>query len=291
LLGVFGAIRFLSCAGAGAAPTEGGTSRRDSGPGGDRAMPASACCLAMNCLAMSCLAMSCLATGAEALRRLCGGVPIAGRPMLGRAAHAQESRLCSSEPRMLARAACARQHCLHHGGAAHAGLRPLPPVVGGVSPGACSQGPVPRGISSHRRLSPDGRLSPAPAPGGARGQGGPGSLPPPRLDGEFRRRDWGSRRRDDTPGCLRCTKRTSTTSPSSCMLRCILLLHFFSFRTPADGARIHGGRRASFSTGPGGRTAAADVRQGAPRTARPGAVAAACEAVSGTCERQSSPAS
>jgi hypothetical protein len=36
-----------------------GTSRRDSGPGGDRAMPAPACCLAMS---------------AEALRRLCGGV-------------------------------------------------------------------------------------------------------------------------------------------------------------------------------------------------------------------------
>jgi hypothetical protein len=212
-------------------------------------MPASAYHLAMNCLAMSCLA-----TGAEALRRLCGGVPIAGRPMLG-------GPLVPDS--------------VHR--------RPLS--------GACRPGPVPRGMS-HRRLSPARRLEER------RGQGAPRrlsrapvSLSPPRLDGEFRRQDDKPGRRDNAPGCLRCTKRTSTTSPSSCTLLRILLLHFFSFRTPADGERIHGGWRAFFSTGPGGRTAAADVRQGAPRTARPGAVAAACEAVSGTCERQSSPAS
>jgi hypothetical protein len=83
LLGMFGVIHFLSCVG-GLSGTDGrGTSRRDSGPGGDRAMPASACCLALS---------------AEALRRLCGGVPMGGRPTLGRAAHPQESRLRSAAP-------------------------------------------------------------------------------------------------------------------------------------------------------------------------------------------------
>jgi hypothetical protein len=129
-----------------------GTSRRDSGPGGDRAMPASACCLALS---------------AEALRRLCEGVPIGGRPMLGRAAHAQESRLRSPEPLMLVRAAYVRQHRLHHGGAAHAGLRPSPSVVR-----ACRPGPVPRNVFPGASHPIGGYLQPGRLEE-RRGQGGP----------------------------------------------------------------------------------------------------------------------
>jgi hypothetical protein len=187
-------------------------------------MPASACCLALS---------------AEALRRLCGGVPIAGRPMLGSTACITEGLLMpdSVHPRPLS--------------------------------GAYRPGPVPRGISSHGRLSPDGRLSPAPAPEGARGPVG-GTM---RL-GASAARSVPRRRplrhvfcyvfcfRPSSAFALRRTGHVFTGGPASLLL---------------DWSRRPDRRRRR----PAGRGVDGPARRPA---------AAACEAVSGTCERQSPPA-
>jgi hypothetical protein len=144
-------------------------------------MPASACCLAMNCLAMSCLA-----TGAEALRRLCGGVPIGGRPMLGQGRSCSGEPLCSSDPLTLGSTACITEGPLMPDSVRR------PPLSGRVARGLFSGASHPMsgylqmgGYLQPRRLEErEVRAGPA----GRRLSRAPGSLPPPGLDGGSCRR-------------------------------------------------------------------------------------------------------